>query len=48
MEKELTITIKILDYWLKDNYKLGTNSTVYVLMEIDNKLSLKEMDLKNE
>jgi len=25
MLKEITIAIKILDYWMKDNYKLGTN-----------------------
>ena len=48
MNKEITIAIKILDYWLVDDYKLETNYTIYMLMQIGNKLSLIKKELKDE
>jgi len=39
------IKVKILDYWVVDNYKLGSSGTVYALLQINDKLKLVEREL---
>lgn len=41
-----TIKIKILDYWLKDNFILGEGYTLYILVKIENRLTLLETTIK--
>ena len=41
----ITFKIKIFDYWLVDNYKLGSSGTVFCLVEINDKLCLIEREL---
>lgn len=41
----IKIKVKILDYWIVDNYKLGSSDTVYVLLQINDKLELVEREL---
>ena len=39
------IKVKLLDYWIVDDYKLGSSGTVFCLLKINNKLSLIEREL---
>lgn len=41
----IKIRIKILDYWIVDNYKLCSSSTVFCLLQINDKLELIEREL---
>ena len=40
--------VKILDYWIVDDYKLGSSDTVFCLLEINNKLKLIERELREK
>ena len=41
----IKIKVKILDYWIVDNYKLGSGEIVYALLQINDKLSLIEREI---
>jgi len=47
MKNNFTITVKIWDYWIIDTYELGKNNVLYVLIEIQNKLWLQKIILKD-
>jgi len=40
------IKVRLLDYWLIDNYKLGSCYTLYALLEINDKLELVEREVE--
>lgn len=42
----LKIKVKLLDYWIVDNYKLGSSDILYVLLEINDKLELIEREVE--
>lgn len=39
------IKVKILDYWIVDNYELGSSGIVFCLLQINDKLSLVEREV---
>jgi len=42
----LKIKVRLLDYWLVDNYKLGSSGIIYALLEINDKLQLVEREVE--
>jgi len=42
----LKIRVRLLDYWLIDNYKLGSSGILYALLEINGKLQLVEREVE--
>lgn len=45
MKKYFTIKIKVLDYWIVDNYMFGVNDILYAIVKIGEKLHLMEREI---